>query len=404
MTEQDVAIVDDENVTDASPPDDEASATMAAKVGQKLEAVDTGLPIGVRAGIGLGGTAVLVLVLELVDFPAVATIVQGVQLGGIFALVALGIALVYKSTRVLNFAQGAFGSFPTFIALYLMLLTVADSGLGDGVLGRTASGADISFMFWVLTAVLAMVIGGLLAVATNVLLIQKLASAGAATSLVATAAAALFIIGLEALVFDAQLRTFPRPIDDAPPGFSLFGACFAIGGPDPDVCSGKFALGGQAVPWHTFVVIFVLTAAAVALALFFQTPAGVALLGTAQEPFAAELHGVSVKAMATLAWGTAGVLGAISGMLAAGFFEQAFPGYMTRDWVIPAFTGAVLGGITSMPGAVAGALLLGLVASAANNINAQFDLGLPSPPQLATIIVLVGVLIVKPLGLFGKEA
>ena len=108
--------------------------------------------------------------------------------------------------------------------------------------------------------------------------------------------------------------------------------------------------------------------------------------------------------MRTLAWALAGVLGALAGLLGAGVFASIAPAFMTSTFLIPALTGAVLGGLTSMVGAVAGGLLLGIVVSAANQINRSFELGVPGPPQVAAIIVLLVVLLVRPRGLLGKEA
>jgi len=108
--------------------------------------------------------------------------------------------------------------------------------------------------------------------------------------------------------------------------------------------------------------------------------------------------------MRTLAWGLAGVLGALGGLLGGGVFATIQPGFMTGTFLIPALTGAVLGGLTSMVGAVSGGLLLGVVVSAANQINRSFDLGIPGPPQAAAFAVLLIVLLVRPRGLFGQEA
>ena len=77
---------------------------------------------------------------------------------------------------------------------------------------------------------------------------------------------------------------------------------------------------------------------------------------------------------------------------------------MTSTFLIPAFIGAVLGGISSMVGAVAGGLVLGVTVAAANQIVRSFELDIPGPPQLAGFLVLLLVLIVRPTGLFGQEA
>ncbi len=77
---------------------------------------------------------------------------------------------------------------------------------------------------------------------------------------------------------------------------------------------------------------------------------------------------------------------------------------MTATFLIPAFTGAVLGGISSMIGAVAGGLLLGVTVQAANQINQSFELGIPGPPHVAALAVLLIALLARPQGLFGDKA
>jgi branched-chain amino acid transport system permease protein len=108
--------------------------------------------------------------------------------------------------------------------------------------------------------------------------------------------------------------------------------------------------------------------------------------------------------MRTMAWAIAGVLGALGGLLGAGVFATIAPGFMTSTFLIPALVGAVLGGLTSMVGAVSGGLLLGIIVAAANQMNRSFDLGIPGTPQAAAFVVLLLVLLLRPRGLFGQEA
>jgi len=298
-------------------------------------------------------------------------LVNGLSFGAVYALVALGLALVYKATRILNFAQGEFGTVPAWIAYVVMTGFQID---GDPVIHRGR--------LWLATLI-AIAVGALMGVLVNTLVIRRLASVSPVTSLVATAGVMTFLIAMQVIIFDPKGRRFPRYIDG---GFHM---------PGTDVI----------VAWQNVLIIIVLAAAAALLALLFRTPPGVALLATAQEPFAAELQGVSVSAMRTLAWATAGALGAIAGMLGAGVFSSTFsPGLMTATFLIPAFVGAVLGGIASMVGAVAGGLILGITVAAANQIVRTWNLDVPGPPHLAVFLVLLIVLMLRPTGLFGQEA
>jgi branched-chain amino acid transport system permease protein len=300
----------------------------------------------------------------------VEILVFGVQRGAIFGLVGLGLALVYKATRILNFAQGELGTVPAFAAFAVMA-------------GGQISGDATAERGLLLPATLVAVVAGAgLGVLLYLTVIRPLGRVSPVTSLVATAGAALLLTSIEINVFEARARRFPRPVNGGfrLPGFDLI------------------------VEWHTIVILAVLGAVALALAAFFRSNAGVALLATAEDPIAAELHGVPVERMRALAWGAAGALGALAGVLGAGVFETLTPGLVTGTFLIPAFTGVVLGGITSMVGAVVGGFALGIVSQAAIVIVTRHSLDVPGPPQLAVLLVLLAVLLVRPEGLLGRSS
>ncbi len=332
-------------------------------------------------------TAVIGVVLALVALAGLGAsridvggvIVDGVSVGAVYALVALGIALVYRSTKVLNFAQGELGTVPAF--LVLMLLTGFDRA-------AILDPASISLVQLVGYGVVGVLAGALLAIGVNTLVVQRLAEANPVTSLVATAGVSFLLIGGQIVVFELQSRTFPRVLQGQ--------VCFVRGD------EGCLLQTNQ----HNLVILGVLVVVAAGLALLFRTQLGTALLATAQEPYAAALHGVSPRAMSTLAWGLAGGLAALGGILGAGYFAGLTPGLMTTTFLIPAFTAAVLGGMTSMTGAVVGGIIVGLVAALANGVATTYGLTslIPSPPTLASFVVLLLVLLIRPRGLFGKEA
>jgi branched-chain amino acid transport system permease protein len=312
------------------------------------------------------------------------TLVSGLQFGTVYALVGLGIALVYRSTRVLNFTQGELGTVPVLIIYTIMVG-------GPGKLENIAADPDPSQLWW--NAIIAVVLGAVLAVLINVLVIRRLASASPVISLVATAGIALMLTTMELAVYQAQVRIFPRFIAGAP--------CVSY---TPDGECVPLRIASITIPWHAIIAVAVLMVTVVILALFFRTQPGYALLASAQEPFAAQLQGISVERMSTLAWGAAGALGAIGGLMAAGVFEHITPGFVTVSYLIPAFTGAVLGGITSMVGAVVGGLLLGLLVNAVSQLNLAYNFGISGIESIAVFAVLLLVLGLRPRGLLGKEA
>lgn len=300
----------------------------------------------------------------------VEVLVFGIQRGAIFSLVGLGLALVYKATRILNFAQGELGTMPAFVAFLVMVGFEIDR----------PEGADRGLL---IPATLAAVATGVvLGVALYMLVIRRLGQVSAATSLVATTGVTLLLTTIEINVFEVRGRRFPR---------------FANGGfrmPGSDII----------VEYHTLVILGVLAAVAAALALFFRSSVGVALLAIAQDPFAAELQGVPVERLRALTWAMAGALGALAGVLGAGVFESLTPGLVTTTFLIPAFTAVVLGGITSMVGAVIGGFALGILTQASIELVTELEIDVPGPPQLAVMVVLLLVLLVRPRGLFGTDS
>lgn len=324
-------------------------------------------------------------------------VVSGLQFGAIYALFALGLALVYKSTRVLNFAQGELGTVPAWV----VFLIINDFTLTDGV-----SEATIGRML--VATLAAVVVGAVLAVLINLFVIQRLADVKPVTTLVATVGVALAFSASQLIAFEARARNFPRFFGGAPSGLDLGVVCLSTRGEGGECLgtAGQFSIAGARITWHVVIIVIVLAVTAMLLAAFFRTPPGVALLATSQEPFAAELHGVSVRTMSTIAWAFAGAFAALGGVLGAGVFQSLRPGLITTTFLIPAIVAAVLGGITSMVGAVAGGLILGVAVALANNIVVSYNLSslLPGPPQIATMAVLLGVLLLRPRGLFGKEA
>jgi branched-chain amino acid transport system permease protein len=351
-----------------------------------------------RISIAAAVAVALVLVSVLGNVNLLSVLVNGLQTGVVYALVALGIALVYKSTRVLNFAQGEVGT----VAAYIVFM-----GLARGDKSVILQQGDVSLLRMVAFTLLAIAVGAAISIAINLGIVARLKDGAAVTTLVATIGVALLLSGAQLMYFEALPRSFPQFLAGGPKGFQLGSTCFTQADLDGICQTGDgavFALGGVNITYQFLLTTAILAIVAAMLAIFFRTPAGVALLATSQEPFAAQLQGVSVRSMSALAWGTAGAFGALAGVLGGGVFQSITPGFMTASFLVPAIVAAVLGGITSMPGAVVGALLLGVAQTLANAVAGANDLSIPGPPQIATFSVLLLVLLIRPRGLFGKEA
>jgi branched-chain amino acid transport system permease protein len=285
-------------------------------------------------------------------------LVIGLFQGAVYGLLAVGLVLVYKGARVFNFAQGEFGTVAAFVTFALF----EQLGLPYGVA--------------VLGGLAAAVILGLL---VERLVIRPLFHAPRVTVLVATVGVALLIVAVTVLVAKPE----PRVLSPA-----------LVGEP--------ITLFGVALLPQQFLVFAVLAALAGALAFFFsRTNLGLAVLATSQDPLATRIVGISVPRMSRFIWGFAALLGGIAGVLQAPI-NIFTPGFMTTTSLVPAFTAAVLGGMTSLPGAFVGGLLVG----AAQNVGIFYlqGAGVPGASELTVFSLLLLVLLVRPQGLLGTEA
>lgn len=289
-------------------------------------------------------------------------LVLGIVNGAIYSLIAIGLVLVYKASGVFNFAQGEFGT----VAIYGSYIAFSIFHLPYGIA-----------LFVGLAAAVGM---GLL---TERLIIRPLFDAPRVTLLVATAGIALLAIGVE------FWRTANNPL-------RFFDAIVSS-----DRSLDRVSPFGVAVSDQRLITLVVLAVAAVLLFLFFRSPLGLAVLAASQEPVASELVGVSVRRISTITWGLAALLGGAAGLLYAGG-QQFSPGLITAAVLIPGFTAAIVGGITSLPGAAAGGILVGILQALGSLSTFESVKG---ASFVSVFVVLLLVLLVRPQGLFvGRSA
>lgn len=289
------------------------------------------------------------------------TLVLGVVNGAIYSLIAIGLVLVYKASGVFNFAQGEFGT----VAIY---------------------GAYISFSILHLPYGLGLVIGLVAALGMGLLterfVIRPLFDAPRVTLLVATAGVALLAIGVE------FWRTANSPLK------------FLDAIVNSSSSLDRVSPFGVAVSDQRLITLLVLAVASVLLFLFFRSPLGLAVLAASQEPVASELVGVSVRRISTITWGLAALLGGAAGLLYAGG-SQFSPGVITAAVLIPGFTAAIVGGISSLPGAAAGGILVGVL-QALGSLS-TFD-SIKGASFVSVFVVLLLVLMIRPQGLFASRS
>lgn len=306
-------------------------------------------------------------------------VVLGLTNGAIFGLVALGLVLVYKGTRVFNFAQGEFGT----LAGYVCLIALGGSKFG---------GPKLPYWAAVLIALFVALLLGLL---FERLIARPLLNAPRVTVLVATIATALLFIGLQIVVFEIEPTNLRGVFTSENAG----------------IFSEKVAFNLPIDPQRQ-VAIAVLLAFGIALAYFFsRTDLGLAVLATSQDAFATRVVGIGVERMSRFIWGGAAVLGAIAALIYIPIAGLLVPGVMTSNILIPAFTGAVVGGMNSLPGAFLGGITIGVVQSVATWAVGHYHIGesaitevIPASEQISILLVLLVILIARPAGLLGSEA
>jgi branched-chain amino acid transport system permease protein len=273
---------------------------------------------------------------------------SGLAAGAIYASLALALVMIYRATDLVNFAQGDMAMFSTYIAWTLM-----NAGLP----------------FWIAFAVTLVVsfLGGL---AIERIVIRPVENAPVLAAVVVTIGLLLIFNALAGWLFTYTLQEFPSPFPDRP----LFGALMTTQD-----------LGVIGVTLVMLVLLY---------AFFRFTPTGLAMRAAAQNPESARLCGIRVGRMLAIGWGLAAAIGATAGIMVAPvlFLDPNMMGGV----LLYAFTGALLGGITSPVGAVVGGLIVGVTENLVGTYLVPSQLKLTV--ALALIIL---VLVFRPAGLFG---
>jgi branched-chain amino acid transport system permease protein len=278
---------------------------------------------------------------------------SGISIGAVYAAVALALVLIWRATRIVNFAQGAMLMITTYIASAVI---------------------DSSGSYWLGFAV-ALISGLVLGAVVERVLIRPVEAAPPLNAVILTLGLYTLLIALAGMIWGNTPRSFPA-------AFSLRG----------------YQVGGTTLlftPNDTFIVLVVLAVAGLLGLLFRATPLGLQMRATAFAPEVARLLGVRVGRMLTVGWALAAVAGALAGLLVA---PSVFLGPNSFDPIlISGFVAAVLGGLDSPPGAVLGGLLLGVALSYVSGYEGS------ALVPLAALLILVTVLMVRPGGIFAAS-
>ena len=306
-------------------------------------------------------------------------VMTGLATGSVYGLVALAIVLIYRSTDVINFAQGEMAMFTTFFAWML----IDGSFLGFHI---------HPLHFWIafaLTLVFAATMGALL----ERIVIRPVEGRPILTIVIVTLGLFSIFNNLATWSWGGIPKAFPAPPEIHVTGITFFG-------------DGALDIGPTVISYHDLTIMVVAVGIMLALYVFFQyTPIGLAMRGTAQNPVAARLMGIHVGNILTLGWALSALVGAVGGMMIAPLVLLQPP--MMMGVLLYAFAAAVLGGMDSAPGAVVGGLILGIVENLVGTYTAKeyihVDWFGPELKLTAALLVIVLVLLVRPTGLFGRR-
>ena len=281
-------------------------------------------------------------------------LLAGLSAGSLYALVALGLVLIYRSTRVLNFAHADMATVGTYIAFALITIGVP---------------------FWMAFSV-ALLAGAAVAMVFyfGALVPAQRKGANPLGQIILTLGLALILQGLTVYRWGAEPDRFPFPLSDT--------KVWKVG----PVFVSELSLGTLAAAAAASLILFLITQ---------KTRLGLAMQATSENLQAAQTLGIPTRGVLAFAWGVASALAVVAGVFLAPVL--LLDPFFMLDPMFKGLAAAVLGGLNSLPGAVVGALLLGVAESLAGAY-----LSLEFKSSLAFVLI-VAVLLIRPEGLLGKE-
>jgi branched-chain amino acid transport system permease protein len=277
---------------------------------------------------------------------------NGIANGMIYAALALALVLVYRATRIVNFAQGAAGMMTTFIASTLLARSVG--------------------YWWAFVAVLAL--GFIFGAVAERLLIRPLQGRSELNPVIVTIGLLVVLEGVAGTIYGNASRGFPA-------AFSQSGLT---------VGHTKIAFSH----FDVFILVAVLVMMAALLVLFRATTLGLRMRASAFAGEISRLLGVRVGLLLTLGWGLAGIAGSLAGLLVAP--TASFGPYYMDLVLVYGFTAAVIGGLESPVGALVGGLITGVCIS---YVGGYLGTGLE---PLGALVLLMVALMARPEGIFSR--
>jgi branched-chain amino acid transport system permease protein len=285
----------------------------------------------------------------------IQSLVSGIVVGSIYALVALGFVLIYKSTAVINFAQGELLLFGAFLCLTLV--------------------TALKIPFW-LAFFATLIAAALLGLLLERLFLRPMIGEPIISIIMLTIGLASVLKGIIHIIWGSETKVYPEVFPAEP-----------------------IMIGGIAV---SQVYIYSVGFAVVCLILFnlffrFST-AGIAMRAVANDQQAAQSMGISIKRIFGIAWAIAAVVASIGGILIGNINGV---NSSLSAFGLKVFPAVILGGLDSIPGAILGGLIIGVLEALSGiYLDPIFEGG---TKEVVPFVILVIVLMIKPYGLFGTE-
>jgi ABC-type branched-subunit amino acid transport system permease subunit len=303
----------------------------------------------------------------------------GVTQGLVYGLLALGLVLIYKGSRTINFAHPSFGLLTAFICWWL----TAKASFFPFTLMPFAAGSRPRFFVAVLVS---LVLIGLYGYSIEHGIMRRLRRAPRLVTLVATIALAQGALGLVTILFN-RTQTQQAEFRNLPSVFTIK----------------HLVIGQRQITGNDVTVLIVTAIIGAAGAYFFRRMKfGVAVRASAENGDAARLLGISADRVAAFVWITGSVLAGIAGILVSEVKGGAVDvTTLSLGFLVRGLTAALIGGLTSLPGAVVGGLIVGIT-------QELLVWKFPSPsqqglPELALFVFVIAVLVFRPGGLFGQR-
>jgi len=282
----------------------------------------------------------------------VQTVVSGIAVGSSYALMGLAMVLIYKTSEVVNFAQGEMA----LAACFLTYMVLEYHGFS---------------FYWAFSG--ALVFSAILGCILEFAVLRRAKDPTILGMIIITIGLEMILMGLVSWKFGADPKTMPFPIS-----------------PYDSVALGEVFVS-------SLEVLTFFTALAVMAILFFflrYSKLGVAMKATQQNNMAARLMGIRTNRILMITWGISSVVGCLAGLLLSPTTMQP---YMMWDPMLKGFAAAVLGGMTSLPGSVFGAYLIGIIENIFGGyVSIEFK-------AVVAFAIVVLVLCIKPSGLFARH-